>query len=640
MRSSLSSEHPNSSHDIERHSSARTSSIPVPPGEAFYRARCDRFAQQRDIQARLTSRLTNARLLVFLAASLCLGWAVWQRNVLFGAIGSLLLFGFIALVYYHGKADRRRRRYEELVNINEEAGQRLAHAWDDLPLRHEVPREPDHPYAADLDIFGRASLSHLLDSVTTSLGGSTLSRWLRQPAPPETARERQVAIAELAPLADLRDELVLRDRLVAGDRPDPEPFLQWAEGERWLTKRPGLLWAARISPVLLVISFLAQLAGYTSYPIWIIFFTANILLNELLGRPAQRILSQITGQRETMFGHYADRFQIVSEAPFRAPMLQRLQADLRTGGIPAHQHLRRLHRLVTLVIPGSAIIHWLVQSVTLWDVHVLAALERWQDTAGDQARAWLAALSEIEALAALAVLAHDNPDWAFPDLDPDAESLAARDLGHPLLPRAVRVLNDVEVGPPGTFLLVTGSNMSGKSTLLRALGVNVVLAQAGGPVCASALRLPAVDLWTSMRIQDSLAMGVSYFMAELQRLKQIVDAARRNHEGAEITTLYLLDEILQGTNTIERQIAARRIIRCLVDLGAIGAVSTHDLTLADGDELAAVAHSTHFTETISTDPAAPAMSFDYKLHPGISTSSNALHLMKLIGLNTEAAPES
>ncbi|HEU4793588.1 MAG TPA: MutS family DNA mismatch repair protein, partial [Nitrolancea sp.] len=326
--------------------------------------------------------------------------------------------------------------------------------------------------------------------------------------------------------------------------------------------------------------------------------------------------------------------------PFHAPILKRLQTELRTGGVPAHQHLRRLHRLVTLVIPGSAIIHWLVQSVTLWDVHVLAALERWQAKAGDQARAWLAALSEIEALAALAVLAHDNPDWAFPDLDPDAQSLVARDLGHPLLPRSVRVLNDVEVGPPGTFLLVTGSNMSGKSTLLRALGVNIALAQAGGPVCASELRLPAVDLWTSMRIQDSLAMGVSYFMAELQRLKQIVDAARQNNGRAEIKTFYLLDEILQGTNTFERQIAARRIIRCLVDLGAIGAVSTHDLTLVDADELAEVAHSTYFTETISTDPARPAMSFDYKLHPGIATSSNALKLMKLIGLNTDVTAKS
>ncbi len=640
MRSPLSSEHPYNPHDIEEHDSARTSSIPVPPDEAFYRVRCDRFARQRDIQAHLTSRLTNARLLVFLAASLCLGWAVWQRNLVYGGVGLLLLIGFFALVYYHGKADRLRRRYEELVKINEEAGRRLAHAWDDLPLRHEVPVEPDHPYTADLDIFGRASLFHLLDSVTTSLSDSTLSRWLRQPAPPETARARQAAIAELAPLADLRDELLLRDRLVAGDRPNPEPFLQWAEGDRWLMQRPGLLWAARVSPVLLVISFLAQLAGFIPYPVWIIFFTTNILLNELLGRPAHRILSQITGQRETMFGHYADRFQIVSEAPFHAPILKRLQTELRTGGVPAHQHLRRLHRLVTLVIPGSAIIHWLVQSVTLWDVHVLAALERWQAKAGDQARAWLAALSEIEALAALAVLAHDNPDWAFPDLNPDAQSLVARDLGHPLLPRSVRVLNDVEVGPPGTFLLVTGSNMSGKSTLLRALGVNIALAQAGGPVCASALQLPAVDLWTSMRIQDSLAMGVSYFMAELQRLKQIVDAARQNHGRAEIKTFYLLDEILQGTNTFERQIAARRIIRCLVDLGAIGAVSTHDLTLVDADELAEVAHSTYFTETISTDPARPAMSFDYKLHPGIATSSNALKLMKLIGLNTDVSAKS
>jgi DNA mismatch repair ATPase MutS len=192
--------------------------------------------------------------------------------------------------------------------------------------------------------------------------------------------------------------------------------------------------------------------------------------------------------------------------------------------------------------------------------------------------------------------------------------------------------NDVRVGPEGTFLLVTGSNMSGKSTLLRAIGVNIVLAGAGGPVCARWLRLPPVELWTSMRVQDSLEEGVSYFMAELKRLKQVVDAGRRL-AGGEMRLFYLLDEILHGTNTAERQLAARRVVMYLVEQGALGAVSTHDLTFADSPAVAAAARMFHFSETFSNGPGGPQMSFTYKLTPGIATSTNALKLMQIVGLD-------
>jgi DNA mismatch repair ATPase MutS len=296
-----------------------------------------------------------------------------------------------------------------------------------------------------------------------------------------------------------------------------------------------------------------------------------------------------------------------------------------------------------------------IQLATLWNVHVLWLLERWQRTAGIRARVWLDALGDFEALAALATLSHDNPSWIFPELyDPLAQrqgvngaepstepraalarSMEAVDLGHPLLPPSARVGNDVAIGPPGTFLLVTGSNMSGKSTLLRAIGVNVVLAQAGGPVCAAALRLPPLALASSMRVQDSLEQGVSYFMAELQRLKEVIDTARHVSETSERTPLFLLDEILHGTNTTERQVAARRIILHLLSLGATGAVSTHDLSLADAPEFAAVSRLVHFTEQFTRGEDGLSMTFDYQLRPGIATSTNALKLMEMLGLPSD-----
>jgi DNA mismatch repair ATPase MutS len=258
-------------------------------------------------------------------------------------------------------------------------------------------------------------------------------------------------------------------------------------------------------------------------------------------------------------------------------------------------------------------------------------------------RAWLAALGELEALIALATLHFDHPTWSFPLLhDPTPAAGAAAhsqgpvvtaiNLAHPLLPPALAVGNDVVVGPRGSFLLVTGSNMSGKSTLLRAIGVNCVLAQMGAPICGGGLSLPPLTVASSMRVQDSLAQGVSFFMAELRGLKAVVDLAAAREQTGGPPLLYLLDEILQGTNTAERQIAARHVIHRLVDAGAIGAVSTHDLTLADAPDLAGAAVPMHFTEDFTRGPEGPAMHFDYKLREGVATSTNALKLMEIVGL--------
>jgi DNA mismatch repair ATPase MutS len=256
------------------------------------------------------------------------------------------------------------------------------------------------------------------------------------------------------------------------------------------------------------------------------------------------------------------------------------------------------------------------------------ALERWKAESGARLRGWLEALGEIEALAALASLAHDHPDWCFP-VPVEEPRLTARALAHPLLAPGAAVTNDVEVGPAGTFLLVTGSNMSGKSTLLRALAMNVVLGSAGAPVCAAEMRLPPVSLQTSIRVQDSLEEGVSLFMAELLALARVVAAARTPSERR---VLYLLDEILQGTNSGDRRLAARTVLLHLLAAGAIGAVTTHDLALAAAPQLETHAVTVHFTETVIADGGSPRLVFDYRLRPGLATTRNALVLLEMVGL--------
>jgi DNA mismatch repair ATPase MutS len=344
------------------------------------------------------------------------------------------------------------------------------------------------------------------------------------------------------------------------------------------------------------------------------------------------VLDEIS-ERQAVFQPYAGVFALVQRQRFEAPALKRIQAALAASHLNADEQMRRIGHIMQFGDLRLSLIFPAIQALLLWNFHTLWLLERWQRSSGPLVRQWLETLSELEALAALAALAHDNPDWPFPEIvEHQPPLVGAQALGHPLLPPDVRVGNDVTIGPPGGFLLVTGSNMSGKSTLLRAVGVNVTLAQMGAPVCAHAMRLPPVALATSVRVSDSLEYGVSYFMAELRRLKQVVDVAEDAARGDERTALFLLDEILHGTNTTERQIAVRYIIRHLLALGAIGAVSTHDLTLAQLPEIAAVSHPVHFTEDFVRTPQGPQMRFDYALREGIATSTNALKLMEIAGL--------
>ncbi len=652
-----------------------------------YERRCATFGQQRDAFSLRSYRNANVSLALVAMALVCLGAGLWRGAPVLLAGAALFGAGFVASFLHHGRVDRMLRHYTELYAINEEGLRRIRRDWAGLPLRQppdtnrqkraehqgfargfapflpavlsaasvvEKAREQaaDGPsFATDLDLFGHASLQHLLSTPVTPVGQALLRDWLLAPAPHAVARKRQVAVAELAPQVDFRDDLALRGRLMGAAQPNYERFLRWAEGEPWLARRRWLLWVARALPLITLGLAAAQLFGLTSDLLWLAGLAAGFIVSKTIGRSVDTLIDEVAA-RQTVFATYAELFRLVEGQPFEAPALRELQAD----GLHAAQQLQRLGRLMALADLRGWMFFFPIQLATLWNVHVLWLLERWQRDAGGNARRWLLTLGTFEALAALATLAHDNPSWALPDLYdarrdtngtqdvPEATDLGvswcgsldtvleARNFGHPLLPPDVCVGNDVTVGPPGTFLLVTGSNMSGKSTLLRAIGLNIVLAQAGGPVCAAALRLSPVALATSMRVQDSLEQGVSYFMAELQRLKEVVDAAERVRSVGERTLLFLLDEILHGTNTTERQIAARRIILHLLSVGATGAVSTHDLTLADAPELSAVSQPVHFTEQFARGVDGLKMTFDYKLRPGIATSTNALQLMEMIGL--------
>ncbi len=458
-----------------------------------------------------------------------------------------------------------------------------------------------------------------------------MRRWILAPAAPAVARARQVAAAELAPQLDFREEVAVRGRLLDMGEDRYARFVAWAEGEPWLHTHRVWIWVARLLPLIMLALFVAWLAGYPLLWPLLGMVAVNLFILQSVGRRVGEDIDRVAAQ-QGVFEAYAALFERFTAHPATAPALLAVQARLGAGPHSADRQMRRLARLMPLVDIRRSIYFFPVEVATLWSFHVLWLLEGWQRTAGSHVRAWLEALGEAESLAALAALRFDQPTWTFPDLRDAADAcFAATALAHPLLPPDRAVGNDVTVGPPASFLLVTGSNMSGKSTLLRAIGVNAVLAQMGAPVCAAQLSLPPLSVVSSMRVQDSLEAGVSFYMAELRRLKAIVDRADARQPNAPLL-LYLLDEILQGTNTAERQVAARHIIRHLVDSGAIGAVSTHDLTLAVAPELQPAASMVYFTEHFTRTDAGPTMTFDYRLRPGLAVSTNALKLMEIIGL--------
>jgi hypothetical protein len=559
---------------------------------------------------------------------------------------------FLSVLPAHERAIRRQRRAADLARINEEALLRIARDWAKLP-EPAVSISADTPLVRDLSLLGHASLFQLLGTAHAPPGRNTLAAWLLRSAPPAEILERQAAAAELAPELDFRQQLEARTLSMAGISPDVEPFLSWAESPPWLLSKPWLVWLARFLVLLTSIAMARHIAGIQAFlasapegtppgavlaalmpsgPLTLV-LAINITLSYLMsGRLAQSFDRLEARERE--FQLYGDALELIPQRTFAAPSLQRIVAELTPQGRTAHRWMQSLQSRIGLVdARHSGILHFVLQTLLLWDFHTLWLLERWQQQAGPHVRRWLAALGEIEALGALAGLRHDNPGWVFPRVAADEDRFAAGALGHPLLSEAKRVANDVEVGPAGTFLLVTGSNMSGKSTLLRSIGVNAVLAQAGGPVCAVDLRMPPVELATSILVEDSLEDGVSFFLAELHRIRSVVDAADRAHESGRIV-LYLLDEVLRGTNSQERQVAVRRVILHLLRQGALGAVSTHDLQIAEIPELAQAVRPVHFRETLHPG-GDPPMTFDYVMRPGVATTTNALLLMELVGLKPE-----
>lgn len=602
-----------------------------------YEERAAAHAADRDAEIRRSVRISRLRLATFLPGAACVVWMAARGAPLPVAfLAVVLLCAFFGLIVWHARVEERVAWCEALRLVNARAHARVRRDWNGLPAA-DPPAALDlthHPYALDLDLFGRASLVQWLGPSATPAGSSSLAAWLLEPAGVDEIRARQEAVADLAPATVWREQLSAHGVRASGARAaDLDRFFGWAEGPGLFAGRESIWRAVVVALTLSIWTLLTlHITGVVNAALWMVPLIAGLILSFVTAQPVHGTFDR-AGAGQRALARYAGLFEHAVAAPAGAARLRDLRERLTADSHSAPHCMRQLNRILGCaeLRTGAAILHFPIQALTLWDFHVAFALDRWRRTAGRRVRAWIVALGELDALSSMATISFDNPSWCTPEFSTTAV-VTATGLGHPLLPDERRAANDVEIGPPGTILVVTGSNMSGKSTLLRAVGLNVVLAQAGAAACAGALRMPPSDLEASIRVQDSLELGLSYFMAALARLKGIVDAAERPRGGRQGRgLLYLLDEILQGTNSVERSIAVRGIVRHLLEAGAIGALTTHDLAITAERPLDRAARLVHFTESVDEDEGG-RMSFDYRLRPGLATSRNALRLMQLIGI--------
>jgi hypothetical protein len=588
--------------------------------------------------ARWDAGVAWSRFVVFASAGV-IAWVAFKADAIARAwlLAPALAFG--VLVVAHDRIIRARRRAARAAQLYADG---IARIEDRVPPgdgRSERFADEDHVYANDLDLFGRGSLFERLSTARTSMGEETLAAWLKGPAPPERVRARQAAVAEIAPKLDLKEDLAVMGMDLRAEV-NPVTLAAWAAAGA-SPMPPGVpfgMAGARLITAVLGLAIAAALLSWLSGRSGLLPFVSAALLGvgwTIRLRPVVEPVLRNVERRASELKLLALLLARLERESFATPMLVELRRALDTAALgrgkalPPSRRIARLAWLVDLLDGRNNQIFAILSAPLLWTSQLALAVEGWRRVFGSAVGGWLAAVGEIEALSSLSTYAYENPQLPFPTINDEARSpiFEAEALGHPLIVARARVPNDVSLGGQTgpRLLLVSGSNMSGKSTLLRTIGVNAVMALAGAPVCARRLTLSPVAIGATLRIHDSLAEGRSRFYAEITRLRQIVDLA-----AGPIPVLFLLDELLSGTNSHDRGTGAKAILRGLLDKGAVGVATTHDLALAEmAASLGAVAANVHFSDELVDGK----MIFDYRMRPGVVQKSNALALMRAVGLD-------
>ncbi len=593
----------------------------------IYSHRLQELNRAQTAEQRREKRLGYAKLAVAGLTLTCAALLLHNLNVI-----ELLLAPvgvFILLAELHEKLIRSLRVRARLITFYERGLARLNDRWAGTGETGERFLDPSHPYARDLDLFGRASLFELLCTARTRAGEETLAAWLLATAPVEEVVARQDAIR------DLKDRVSFRERLFSlGETVrlgvQPAALAVWGERKVVFAKR-----AIRIVTRLLGIAWILSLVCWGVWGLSSVAASISILnlawAHRIYTRldEAADLVEKAAADLELLAGVLA----LLEREHFSSSKLLELQAALKRDGVAPSVAIRRLARVAEYLKQRRNLILRPLDIFTFWSAHLVFAAERWQQGYGRQIRGWLGAVGELEALTALSGYAYEHPkdvfpEFAGPELSEKGALFDAEGMTHPLLPTGMAVRNDLKLGDGLQLIILSGPNMAGKSTFIRSVGVNAILAQCGAPVRATRLRLSPLAVAASICILDSLSGGVSRFYAEIRRIKLVSDLTK-----GPVPVLFLLDELLSGTNSHDRLAGTEFVVRSFVERGAIGMVSTHDLALARiPAAMGERAGNFHFEDRFEDGQ----LIFDYKLKPGIVQTSNALELMRSIGLTVDS----
>jgi hypothetical protein len=599
--------------------SNRTAKGDDPRGEYNQRLAARRArAEYEEGRQRLTGNARVATVLLVVA----LGYPILitgQLGVGWLAVPVIL---FLAVSIAHDRVTRAWQRAARAVEFYEKGLARLDDRWAGQGQTGNRFLDPQHPYALDLDLFGVGSLFELLCTARTSAGQETLAGWLLGPASIAEIEARQVAVEELRARIDLREEMAL----LAADVPegtDLHGLAAWGAAPPTLVAPRARILAAALAVLAATTLIGWGFSNWGPSPFLVAAIFEVLLAVRLRGR-VRDVIGPVEKRGPDLL-LLAGLLGWLERERFATQRLRRLQEELVIAGLPPSQRLARLAKLHDWLESRHNPFFAPIAAILLWTTQMAFAVERWRLITGPAISRWVRVVGEFEALCALATYAYENGADPFPEIAPDGPRFAGEALGHPLISRAKCVTNDVNLGAGVGLLVVSGSNMSGKTTLLRTVGVNVVLALAGAPVRARRLRLSPVAVGATLRIQDSLREGKSRFYAEIVRIRQLVDLTRDR-----LPLLFLLDELFQGTNSHDRRLGAEAVVRGLVEAGAVGLITTHDLALTQiAEHLGPRGANVHFEDHFENG----AMTFDYRMRPGVVQKSNALALMRAVGLD-------
>jgi hypothetical protein len=587
---------------------------------AEYSRRLDELSARRSrLQDR--ERLTGYTQLALAAFSLA--WILFRLRH-FSVLDLLVLIpvtAFVVLAVLHGGLIRQVTACSRAIRFYEQGQARLDGSWAGEGNTGERFLEPSHPYARDLDLFGRASLFELLCTARTRAGEEALARWLLAPATPDEVQARQAAVVDLSGRLDFRENLaILGEDLALGVR--PAELVAWGEAPAAFT--PGMI---SIAAFVLAAAWVLSVVAWQVWAAPGSLVLATTVINLGLSYRLRGRLDHAAHAAEEACADLKLLSQVLTafeREPFTSPRLLQLQARLKEAGVSPSRAIAQLNRRVEYLESAHNLFVRVLDPVIFYRLQFVFATERWRRRFGLLLRVWLETGGDLEALAALGGYTYERPEDVFPEFINQAPCFEAEGLAHPLVPRTRAVSNDLRLNRDLQLVIVSGPNMAGKSTFLRAIGINAVLAQTGAPVRAVRLKLSPLTVTASICVLDSLEGGISRFYAEIHRLKQIMDLTNNR-----APVLFLLDELLSGTNSHDRLIGTRSFVSKLVERGAVGLVSTHDLALtAIPQEIGSRAMNCHFEDHLEEGQ----LGFDYKLYPGIVQTSNALALMRSIGL--------